>query len=289
MKKGILFLGFLALILSLNAYAVPQFMNFQGRLTSSDATPITTQVDLQFKIYEVGGGYTGWSETWSAVKPDKNGVFNVLLGTINPLNLDFKKNYEIGVKVGTDPDEMTPKQRFAAVPYALYAVTAESLSGGGNYVLKAGDKMQGTLTLEGSANLLVNGSVGIGTTGPEAKLDVNGTAKIAKVLTAAQDLGATLTSADFGKTITVNSSSAQTVYLPDIDGSNIGGTFTIVKLGTGAVTIDAGGTDVIANSGQGDTIYNNVAGEVYADITLQVAADGKWVIAGGHGTWITTD
>ena len=164
MKKGISILGILIFIFSIHAYAVPQFINFQGRLTSSDATPITTQVDLQFKIYEVGGGYTGWGEIWSAVKPDKNGVFNVLLGTINPLNLDFKKNYEIEVKVGTDP-EMTPKQRFAAVPYALYAVTAESLAGG----VPAGatgptGPTGGTGGTGGTGP--TGGTGGIGTTGP---------------------------------------------------------------------------------------------------------------------------
>jgi hypothetical protein len=137
--------------------------------------------------------------------------------------------------------------------------------------------------------VLKNGNVGIGTTNPQATLDVNGTAKIAKTLTASQDAGVTLTAADFGKTITVNSGSDQIVNLPDISAADIGGMFTIIKLGSGKVTAQAAAGDVIANSGSGGTIYNNVAGDTYVNITLRVAADGKWVMAGGHGTWITTN
>jgi hypothetical protein len=134
---------------------------------------------------------------------------------------------------------------------------------------------------------IMGGNVGIGTTEPAATLDVNGTVKIAKVLTVAQDSGATLTTADFGKTITVNSGSDQTITLPDIGAGDIGGTFTIVKLGAGIVTIDAVGSDVIADSSAGGKIYDNVAGETYANITIQVAAADKWIIVGGHGTWTT--
>lgn len=104
----------------------------------------------------------------------------------------------------------------------------------------------------------------------------------------AKNTGATLTTADFGKTITVNSGSTQTINLPSVDATNIGGWFTIVKLGAGQVTIDAPDSDLIADSSAGGTIYNNVAAETYAVITLQLVSATQWVIVSAHGTWTTT-
>ena len=431
MKKGILVLGVLIFIFSLHACAVPQQINFQGRLVSSDATPITSNVSVTFDLYDdVTSGNKISTETRS-VTPNSNGAFSVLLG-FNPSTFDESDRW-IGVKVGTD-SEMTPRQKFAAVPYAFYAITAESVVGG-NYVSKTGDKMTGKLTIEVSSGgaaeigggnvasgdnsvamgldstasgpnaiavgnntratgeasiamgdstralwaysaamgdsttasgyastamgsftsasgsrstaigyfttasgdtstamgywttaqpyaslaigrynvvsgtpgswvdtepvfiigngasagspsnaltVLKNGNVGIGTTEPVAKLDVNGTAKIAKVLTEAKT---SLTTTDFGKTITA--AGAQTITLPDISATDIGATFTIVKLGTDTVTIDAVGSDVIAGSTAGGGICNNSAAETFANITIQVAADNKWIIVGGHGTWTT--
>jgi len=130
------------------------------------------------------------------------------------------------------------------------------------------------------------GKVGIGTTTPSALLDVNGTVKAARFLTESQDSGVTLTASDFGKTITVDSVSDQIVNFPSVDSGDIGCWFTIVKLGSGRMTIDAADTDTIADSGEGLTIYNNT--EVYATITLQLVSETKWFITGGHGTWVTT-
>ncbi|HBB66246.1 MAG TPA: hypothetical protein DCZ93_02880 [Elusimicrobia bacterium] len=118
---------------------------------------------------------------------------------------------------------------------------------------------------------------------------VNGTARIAKFEVRAADTGITLTAADFGKTITVNSASAQVVYLPAVDASNIGATFRIVKLGAGRVTVDAADSDTINNSGAGDTIYNNAVVPPYASVDLLLVTDTGWAIVGGQGAWITTD
>ena len=280
MKKAIFLLGVLMFILSLHAHAIPQQINFQGRLVSSDATPITSNVSVTFNLYDdVTSGNKISTETIS-VTPNSNGAFSVLLG-FNPSTFDESDRW---IEVQVQSETLSPRSRIVSVPYAYRAITAESLSGAGAgaYVLRGGDKMSGSLTLEGSANLLVNGKIGIGTTEPVAKLDVNGTAKIAKVLTEAKT---SLTTTDFGKTITA--AGAQTITLPDISATDIGATFTIVKLGTDTVTIDAVGSDVIAGSTAGGGICNNSAAETFANITIQVAADNKWIIVGGHGTWTT--
>jgi hypothetical protein len=135
---------------------------------------------------------------------------------------------------------------------------------------------------------LSTGSVGIGTVSPGAKLDVNGDAKISRYLTQANDSGVTLVTGDFGKTITVNSASAQTVTLPSVTSADIGATITVVKLGAGKVTIQAASSTFIADSTSGGTIYSNTASPVYATITLRLATSTQWMIVGGDGAWLTT-
>ena len=118
---------------------------------------------------------------------------------------------------------------------------------------------------------------------------VNGGARLAKQVTQAANSGITLTSADFGKTITVNSASAQVVYLPSVTAADIGATVTVVKLGAGRVTIDAPAGAYIADSASGGTIYNTAVLPVYAVITLRLATSTVWLPVSGHGAWVTTN
>ncbi len=141
----------------------------------------------------------------------------------------------------------------------------------------------------GAARLTIDatGYVGIGITTPKATLDVSGTVKFAKYLTQAADTGITLAAADFGKTITVNSASVQTVTLPSVSAADIGAQFMVVKLGTGQVTIQAAAGTTIADSSVAGSIYNNAVTPAYATITLRLATATQWMLAGGEGSWIT--
>jgi hypothetical protein len=97
-----------------------------------------------------------------------------------------------------------------------------------------------------------------------------------------------VSTADNGLTFTMTSGSSQNFNLPSVGASDVGISFTFVKLGAGTVVIDAADSDTIADSGAGSTIYNSQSGEVYATITLQLASETKWVITGSMGTWVTT-
>src|SRR3989344_790187 len=126
--------------------AVPENISFQGR--ASGVTP--GEVQMIFKLYDAATGDAPlWTENQTAAV-DASGIFNVLLGSVNPFsssNLSFDSQYYLETTVnGT---VLSPRQPLTAAPYAL---TAKSLPG---------------VTVS-------NGSVGIGTTEPTAKLDVWG-------------------------------------------------------------------------------------------------------------------
>ncbi|HBB67755.1 MAG TPA: hypothetical protein DCZ93_10760 [Elusimicrobia bacterium] len=101
------------------------------------------------------------------------------------------------------------------------------------------------------------------------------------------DAGGAILTSDFGKTITINSDSPQTITLPSVDSSNVGAQVTVVKLGSGQLTIVAADNTYIHDSGPGGTIYN--ATEIYSTITLRLATAINWVVIGGNGSWTTTN
>ncbi len=65
--------------------------------------------------------------------------------------------------------------------------------------------------------------------------------------------------------------------------------YRFVKLGAGMLTVEAADVDKIADSGAGDTIYNDEPLQTYATLTLLLVSATQWTITEGHGTWTTTD
>jgi hypothetical protein len=99
-------------------------VNYQGRLADASGTPINDTVSLTFALYEAETGSTAvWSESHGAV-PVSDGLFSVRLGQIAPLSTDLlTENLWLEIQVDTDPP-MTPREKLAAVPYAMQAKTA---------------------------------------------------------------------------------------------------------------------------------------------------------------------
>jgi hypothetical protein len=154
---------------------VPGMMNYQGKLTDLDGKPVPDGVySITFRIYgeedaEVEDAL--WSETQSVNV--KGGLFNVLLGSVNPITADVfaEPNRWLGVQVGDDT-EMIPRQRIATVGYAFKAeranvLDADTLDGVDSAQFMRADQDTGT-----SGNLTVDGNVGIGTTDPQGTLHI---------------------------------------------------------------------------------------------------------------------
>ena len=155
MKKRCEFLAIVVLVACLLPWTslrgeVPPLINYQGKLTDVMGIDVNREVEMAFALYtEASGGSAVWSETRGVTVTD--GVFNVLLGSVIPLEADcFTTNPEtyLGITVGNDT-EMTPRQRIAAVPYALKTAGIN----------------------------LKDGKIGIGTSDPTANLEVTGDIK----------------------------------------------------------------------------------------------------------------
>lgn len=172
---------------------VPHLINYQGHLTDSGGAPLDTTLSMTFRVYSdsTGSGVV-WTETHPSVVV-ADGLFNVLLGSVNSVWEDhFADTLRwLGVTVGTDP-EIHPRTQLVSVPYAYRVATVDGATGGvidynlrvtgtiqsGNSITINGDQdkitaTSGTISFE-DENLVTVGKVGIGTVSPVSKLDVNG-------------------------------------------------------------------------------------------------------------------
>ncbi|MCX5793036.1 MAG: hypothetical protein NTY45_12605, partial [Elusimicrobia bacterium] len=103
--------------------AVPELINFQGKLADSTGKAVTSVVPMVFKFYTAAaGGSPVWTETQN-VTPDNYGIYSVLLGEVVPFTINFSTAYWLGVAVGTD-GEMVPRYRMVSSAYSLYAINS---------------------------------------------------------------------------------------------------------------------------------------------------------------------
>jgi hypothetical protein len=108
--------------------AVPQLMNFQGRLAKPDGTPLPDGTySIKFTLFTAAtGGTQKWSETDNLAL--KNGLCSVQLGKTTPLtDAVFAANLFLEVKVGSDP-ALTPRQPLVSMAYAFKADTVPDAS-----------------------------------------------------------------------------------------------------------------------------------------------------------------
>ncbi len=109
-----------------------QFIPYQGQLldpNQSGAPVADGNYQMVFRLYNVqGGGSPLWQENKSVIVND--GLFSTLLGDTASLNLgDFNgQRLWLGVEVNGN-GEMTPRQPFGAVPYAIYSENSQLLNG----------------------------------------------------------------------------------------------------------------------------------------------------------------
>ena len=115
----------------------PRQIEMTAFIVNKENKEITNkQYDVIFSIYPINRtdasqplGAPLWQETQKV--NIENGILKAYLGAVTPLsaNLNFARGgYYLGIKIGTD-SEMTPREKIGAVPLAISALNASSVSG----------------------------------------------------------------------------------------------------------------------------------------------------------------
>lgn len=144
---------------------VPPYLNYQGTLRDAEGKPISGVHKLTFRIYKDVTAplpEAVWMEEHAEVTV-RDGQFSVLLGNNKPVPPELFTGPDLFIGVTVAPlDEMVPRQRFASAPYAMFADHAAALT-----------------APNGSSTHAVHvdntGRVGIGTTSPQAQLQISAT------------------------------------------------------------------------------------------------------------------
>ncbi|MBI4810066.1 MAG: hypothetical protein HY800_01195 [Ignavibacteriales bacterium] len=126
------------IITPLSLAQIPRTINYQGVLTDTSGTVVPDgNYNLTFRLYDiVTGGTALWSEDQSVTV--NKGIFNVIMGSVSPLNIPFNKPYWLGVTVGTGT-ELTPRMPLTSSSYSFRASNTDSING-----IDAGGDLTGT-------------------------------------------------------------------------------------------------------------------------------------------------
>lgn len=192
------------------AQAVPAVMAHQGRLLDSGGTPVTTPTSVTFQFWDAASGGTMLSSQTQTITPDAQGFYETFLNLpASPLPANL---YLQLIVAGTSltPRLQFGSVAYAAKAGGLECASCDigvgttspvTITGGrvvdvenpaGAAVLRLGDgggvewELQSTVIGTAAMNLsnitdstnpltiMRNGNVGVNTTGPNARLQVNG-------------------------------------------------------------------------------------------------------------------
>ncbi len=103
---------------------VPRTISYQGVLKDAGGVLLNESVNLTFSIYAVASEGTAlWSEPHSATTVT-DGVFSVILGSSNPLDLDFDAQYWLQITVNDVP--LSTRTQLTSSPYSFHALQADT-------------------------------------------------------------------------------------------------------------------------------------------------------------------
>lgn len=98
---------------------IPQTMSYQGVLTDENGNVVADDsYKLKFELHTTpNNGRVRWQETHEKV-PVINGIFVIILGSVNLLDIPFDEPYFMAITVN-DGERLEPLTPLTAVPYSL--------------------------------------------------------------------------------------------------------------------------------------------------------------------------
>ena len=120
-------------MLSTIAFAIPNTLTLQGKLTNLAGASQQGTFNFTFRIYDAPtAGNILWELANYNITTDANGIYDVILGNIN---LSFADQYYLGITVATD-SESTPRINLTSAPYAFRANVSEALNPNASYFVR---------------------------------------------------------------------------------------------------------------------------------------------------------
>ena len=139
---------------------IPRSLSFQGVIADTNGIPVADgEYQVTFRIYPVeSGGTPMWSEVQTVTAT--RGLFSVILGRNNPLNLNFAVPYWLSIAVGSQP-ELLPRTELTAAAYSLNAAdVADSVVTGRkiapSQVVRSVNGLQDNIRLIGGTNVSIS-------------------------------------------------------------------------------------------------------------------------------------
>ena len=119
--------------------AAPNLINYQGKLTDSGGTPVTSSVDVMFTFWnaetdgsQLGGGF---SDT-DSITPNTDGIYSTLIGdaSSNEIPLEVFSGdsvyLEVQVNGGAGWETLSPRKRITSTGFALHSLSADTALNG---------------------------------------------------------------------------------------------------------------------------------------------------------------
>ncbi|HDG68040.1 MAG TPA: hypothetical protein ENG11_02705, partial [candidate division Zixibacteria bacterium] len=113
------------LVLGICFAEIPHTINYQGKITNSAGVGLDGTYSMTFRIFNAPtGGSELWSETIPSVSIHK-GLFDVVLGELNPIELPFDTVYWLQIEV--EGEILSPRIKLSSVGYAYRSQIADSV------------------------------------------------------------------------------------------------------------------------------------------------------------------
>ena len=106
------------------ASAVTSSINYQGRLTDTAGEPLSGTYTMTFKLYEVASGGTALDTDSHSITATE-GLLNTDIG----FDQEYFDGRELWLGITVGGEEMSPRQKFKPVPYALSLVPGAVING----------------------------------------------------------------------------------------------------------------------------------------------------------------